>query len=58
MNGTNPAEIPRALLVLGLIAADHPLLDHPVGLFGKDLDPAECDPSGICGVISLEDHPA
>ena len=29
-----------------------------LGALGKDLDPAECDPSGICGVISLEDHPA
>jgi DNA-binding transcriptional MerR regulator len=28
-----------------------------LGTLGKDLDPAECDPSGICGVISLEDHP-
>jgi MerR family copper efflux transcriptional regulator len=23
---------------------------------GKDLDPAQCDPSGICGVISLEHY--
>ena len=29
-----------------------------LGTQGKDLDPAECDSSGICGVISLEDHPA
>jgi hypothetical protein len=29
-----------------------------LGAQGKDLDPAECNPSGICGVISLEDHPA
>ncbi|HKX15021.1 MAG TPA: MerR family DNA-binding protein [Propionibacteriaceae bacterium] len=29
-----------------------------LGTQGKDLNPAECDPSGICGVISLEDHPA
>jgi MerR family transcriptional regulator, mercuric resistance operon regulatory protein len=28
-----------------------------LGALGKDLDPAECDPSGICGVISLEGHP-
>jgi MerR family transcriptional regulator, copper efflux regulator len=25
-----------------------------LGTVGKDLDPAQCDPSGICGVISLE----
>jgi|SRR5215204_5439260 len=24
-----------------------------LGTAGKDLDPAQCDPSGICGVISL-----
>ena len=32
-------------------------LEHDLsqlGTLGKDLDPAECDPSGICGVISLE----
>jgi DNA-binding transcriptional MerR regulator len=23
---------------------------------GKHMDPAACDPSGICGVITLEDH--
>jgi hypothetical protein len=22
---------------------------------GENLDPAQCDPSGICGVIALED---
>ena len=36
-------------------------LEHDLtqlGRLGKDLDPAKCDPSGICGVISLEDHPA
>jgi DNA-binding transcriptional MerR regulator len=25
---------------------------------GEDLDPAQCDPSGICGVISMNDTPA
>jgi DNA-binding transcriptional MerR regulator len=25
---------------------------------GKDLDPAECDPSGVCGVISRDAYPA
>jgi hypothetical protein len=29
-----------------------------LGTLGKDLDPAACDPAGICGVIALEDHPA
>jgi DNA-binding transcriptional MerR regulator len=36
-------------------------LEHDLtqlGTQGKDLDPAKCDPSGICGVISLEDRPA
>jgi DNA-binding transcriptional MerR regulator len=28
-----------------------------LGTVGKDLDPAQCDPSGICGVITLEDRP-
>jgi DNA-binding transcriptional MerR regulator len=34
-------------------------LEHDLaelGTAGKDLDPAQCDPSGICGVISLEHY--
>jgi hypothetical protein len=27
-----------------------------LGTAGKELDPARCDPSGICGVLSLEHH--
>jgi MerR family copper efflux transcriptional regulator len=29
-----------------------------LAMAGRGLDPAQCDPSGICGVISLEDTPA
>jgi DNA-binding transcriptional MerR regulator len=29
-----------------------------LGMAGRDVDPAQCDPSGICGVISLEDTSA
>jgi MerR family copper efflux transcriptional regulator len=29
-----------------------------LGVAGRDLDPARCDPFGICGVISLEGMPA
>ena len=39
----------------GLLSSNS--LEHDLsqlGTLGKDLDPAECDPSGICGVISLE----
>jgi hypothetical protein len=27
-----------------------------LGTAGEDLDPAQCDPSSICGVISLDHH--
>ena len=36
-------------------------LEHDLaelGTAGKDLDPAQCDPRGICDVISLEHHTA
>ena len=46
------AEVAARIRELSQLERDLALL----GTAGKGLDPAQCDPSGICGVISLERH--